>query len=320
MSNLPSVGQSASVELLFYSAKRTHVEYSTEKYTAPPKLKQMCVGSSDKRIGCIYHQFSYNLEEALNFVTYAIGDGYVTVEPNNLKKVTYLMFNKIEKAEIFVKTPTIYNGRPAGAYEIVKYDNNVTIVKIQNFLGVAMSDIISSLNRNLSPIGTITDINADPQAEITNLLEFENIVVLITYNGSVSTTETEKTAKKSSKNKTKQAELSSTKIMQEKISNFFGTENSESKKILIKPLADVPDTNNQNTYAEEKQKHEITLELSDQSNIFGNSCSLTPNFKKEWGESDGYKANNDYPEIFIDINLVGKLANNIIIIADSKMQ
>ncbi|PVU93110.1 hypothetical protein BB561_003452 [Smittium simulii] len=236
----------------------------------------MCVGGSDKRIGCLYHQFSQNLQDALNFVINAIGDNYVTVEHNNLKK-----------PKVLVKTPTIYSGRPVGIYQTDNYDKDVTIIKIQNFSGVAMSEIITSLNKNLSSVSTITDISAsednktccykpydmkilfkksDPEAEIPNLLEFENIV----------------------------------------------------------PSSDVPDSNNLNTYAEseaankqfieqkKKMHSEITLELSDQNNPFDKIALQPPNLKKN-GARQRLSSN------YIDMDLVEKLANNNSI-ADLEMQ
>ncbi|PVU92893.1 hypothetical protein BB561_003563 [Smittium simulii] len=277
----------------------------------------------------------------------------------------YLMLGGIRLVSI---PPEPMPTGPVDVYQLVSYDKSVTIVKNQHSSGVAMSNIIASLNENLSLIGTITDISAwedtktgrckpydvkvlfkksDVEAEIPYLLEFKNIVVPITYNGC------------------KTSELSSTKMMQKKINNFFGisgkypknnyllgtgaeaskndvnlnknidalisdcknqiktdlnankiikTEseiftnkfqkpdklqagNSKNKKSLIKPLADVPDTNNQSTCAEseptkkqfigQKKLHsEITLELSDKNNLFDSSCTSTPNFKKKWGESD----------------------------------
>ncbi|PVU92373.1 hypothetical protein BB561_003864 [Smittium simulii] len=133
------VSLSATDEPLLPSAKRTRVDYSTGNYTGfispasknnhnfalrpsiykeisvkhflddstPNKLKQMCVGGSDKR----------------------------------------------------VISPTIYSGRPVGIYQTNNYDKDVTIIKIENFSGVAMSEIIASLNKNLSSVSTITDIS-----------------------------------------------------------------------------------------------------------------------------------------------------------------
>ncbi|PVU89267.1 hypothetical protein BB561_005459 [Smittium simulii] len=99
MANVYSVSQSTTDGPLLPSAKRTHVEYSIKKFTGllarpsiykeisvkhflddsgPTKLKKMCAGGSDKRVGCSWYQFFKNLEEALNFVTNTISDNYVT--------------------------------------------------------------------------------------------------------------------------------------------------------------------------------------------------------------------------------------------------
>ncbi|PVU90894.1 hypothetical protein BB561_004658, partial [Smittium simulii] len=74
------------------------------------------------------------LNKALNYNINAIGDNYVTVQHNNLKKVAYFMFKNFEETEIFVKTPTVYNGRLVDVYQTISYDKDVTIIKIQNFL------------------------------------------------------------------------------------------------------------------------------------------------------------------------------------------
>ncbi|PVU96212.1 hypothetical protein BB561_001332 [Smittium simulii] len=271
------------------------------------------------------------VEEAIDYVSNDIRDSFVTVGHSDLKKVTCFMFNKLEEAKNFVKTPTIYNGRPVDFYQTVNYDKDVTIVKIQNFSGVAMSDIIASLSKKLSSIGTITDIScykpydmkvlfkkSDPQAEIPNLLEFENIVVPITYKGC---------------KPAKQAKLSTNKINQKKINNFFGitgkyakdkylvgtsveasktdinldknidaliysqkphklqAENSENKKPPIKLLADFPNTKSLNTY---------------QNNRFDCSFPITPNFKKEW--VDKLANNNNIADL--EMQYVHKVAEN----------
>ncbi|PVU98125.1 hypothetical protein BB561_000125 [Smittium simulii] len=206
MSNVPSVGQSAAAELSFPPKNRPSIykEISVKNFlddSASTNLKQMSLGGSYKRIGCSWHQFSENLEEALNFIKNAIGDSY------------------LEEAEIFVKTPTIYNGRHVDVYKTINYDKVVIIVKIQNFIDTKAGFCKPYDMKVLFK-------KSDPEAEIPNLLEFENIVVPITYNGSKTQLflkpKTEKNAKKSFKNNSKKAELSSTKIMEKKINSFFG--------------------------------------------------------------------------------------------------
>ncbi|PVU87370.1 hypothetical protein BB561_006369 [Smittium simulii] len=190
----------------------------------------MCVGGSDRRIGCSWPQFFENLEEALYFVTNAIGDSYVTPE----------------EANFFVKTPTVCNGRPVNFIKPSTMQD-VNIVKIQNFsetkTGCCKPYDIKVLLVELCFFVGVRD-NDDPQAEILNLLEFENIIVPINYNRCKPVCnfcresghwksdyskflkkkkvkiqpflqpKTAKTAKKSSKNKGEKDELRQTKIMQ----------------------------------------------------------------------------------------------------------
>ncbi|PVU93427.1 hypothetical protein BB561_003292 [Smittium simulii] len=362
-SNVQNVIPSAAAELPFLSKKRTRLEYSTvaKKGLIDPVTK---------------NNYNFALKSKNNTKN--------QIRPTIYKEISVKYFLDDSALTKLKKCALTFD-----VYQTVNYDKGVTIVKIQKFFDVAMNNIVASLNKNVSPIDTITDIGAledtkagcykpynmklmfkksDPQAEFPNLLEFINIVVPITYNGCkplFHKPKTEKTAKKSSKNKSKQAELYSTKMMQKKINNFFGirgknqtqtdlyankiintkseiftsksqkpnklqAENSENKKPIIKLLAGVPGIKNQNIYAEseaakknilsKKKLHiEITMELSDQNNLFDSSCPPTPNFKKKCGESDRYEASNIYSANYISMDLVGKLANNNSI-ADLEMQ
>ncbi|PVU86594.1 hypothetical protein BB561_006650, partial [Smittium simulii] len=103
MSNVPGVIPSSAAGVPYHSAKRTRLEYSTVAKTGlidpvskndyhfdfPPKniqktqvsikhfldssephqLKRMCMGGSDRRIGCSLRQFPDNINEALDYVT-----------------------------------------------------------------------------------------------------------------------------------------------------------------------------------------------------------------------------------------------------------
>ncbi|PVU90416.1 hypothetical protein BB561_004894 [Smittium simulii] len=91
-----------------------NIKYNTDKYneislkhllnnSQPTKLNQICMGGSDRRICCNWHQFSGNTEEAIDYVSDSIGGSFVTVKHNNFKKVIYFMFDKLEEAQNFIK-------------------------------------------------------------------------------------------------------------------------------------------------------------------------------------------------------------------------
>ncbi|PVU96744.1 hypothetical protein BB561_000982 [Smittium simulii] len=130
MSNVHNVSQRAAAEMHLLSANRTPLEYSTVSNTA------------------------------IDYVSDAIGSSFVTVKHNNFKKATHFMFDELDEAQNFIKAPIIYQNRQVGLYQTINIDKKFTIIKIKNFVGVGIKDIIPTLVINPSPIVTMTDIGA----------------------------------------------------------------------------------------------------------------------------------------------------------------
>ncbi|PVU94930.1 hypothetical protein BB561_002176 [Smittium simulii] len=98
----------------------------------PHQLKRMCMGGSDRRIGCSWRQFPDNINEALDYVTDATVDLYQTVNINK----------------------------------------DITVIKINNFQKVGVKTMVNSFKETLNPIGEISFIQKnDEKVEIPNLIE-----------------------------------------------------------------------------------------------------------------------------------------------------
>ncbi|PVU90895.1 hypothetical protein BB561_004659 [Smittium simulii] len=107
-------------------------------------------------------------------------------------------------------------------------------------------------------------------------------------------------------------------MMKEKINTFYGisgnypknndlvgtiaeaSKNDANLDKIIDPLADVPDTNNLNVCAGLEAANKQFIEQK-------KDCTVK---LLKTGESNNYKASNNYPANYIDMDLVEKLANN----------
>ncbi|PVU92093.1 hypothetical protein BB561_004042 [Smittium simulii] len=148
----------------------------------PHQLKIMCMGGSDRRIGCSWRQFPDNINEALDYVTDA----------------------QLNEANCFFKISVHYCGRQVDLYQTVNIDKDITVIKINNFQKVGVKTMANALKETLNLIGEISDISAwavknkgrfmpydikvlfkknDEKVEIHNLFEVRGEFIPITYRG-----------------------------------------------------------------------------------------------------------------------------------------
>ncbi|PVU93853.1 hypothetical protein BB561_002980 [Smittium simulii] len=172
-------------------------EVSTKHFldnSEPNQLKKMCIGGSDKRIGCSWRQFPDHLNEALDYVTDATGDSCLN-ETNS-----------------FFKIQIYYSGRQIDLYQTVNIDKDIT--ETLNLIG-EISDISALAIKNKTQFMPY-DMKAlfkknDEKVEIPNLIEVG-------------------VAKNLVKNKPNQLQSNGTiKQMQDRINNFLGNSKNQQK-------------------------------------------------------------------------------------------
>ncbi|PVU91580.1 hypothetical protein BB561_004322 [Smittium simulii] len=176
--------------------QKTQVSYTNAaKNQKNLKTQKTQKKSSDRRIGCSWRQFSDNINEAFDYVTDATDDSCVTIEHDNIRKITYFQFDELSKANCFFKIPVHYCGRQVDLYQTVNIDKDIRVIKINNFQKVGVKTMVNALKETLNPIGEISDISAwavknknrfmpyDMKVEIPNLIEVGGEFIPITYRG-----------------------------------------------------------------------------------------------------------------------------------------
>ncbi|OMJ15325.1 hypothetical protein AYI69_g8230 [Smittium culicis] len=167
-------------------------------------IKKLCIGGSDKKIGCDWTQFNGYHYDALETISKNLEGKYYVVQDDFRAKTTYYIFDEIEEANQLMAAKMTYFGEEIEFYQTVKYDEDVTIINIPNFRDVGIKSIIKLIKKELEAYGTIKDISAwskkgrfeflpskmmvlfiknDIRAEIPNFLEHENGKICMFYKG-----------------------------------------------------------------------------------------------------------------------------------------
>ncbi|PVU87994.1 hypothetical protein BB561_006086 [Smittium simulii] len=205
---LPGVIPSAAARGPYHSAKRTRLEYSTVAKTAlkPQEftevsivhlldnsilkaLKKACYGSSDKKIGCSWTQFSGNINAAIDHVALKIDDEYISYQHDSRAKATHFMFYSQENAEKLMNTPIYYNGIAVELYQTVTLEEGTQIITIPSTNSINIRYVVEAriLNKNNDKFHTFGVKFLFKKTiysfEIPTFLEIDKFVLALTYRG-----------------------------------------------------------------------------------------------------------------------------------------
>ncbi|PVU87746.1 hypothetical protein BB561_006193, partial [Smittium simulii] len=279
MPKVPGVIPSAAARMPHNSAKLTRLEYSTAAKTVsytnaaknqknqkkvtydatvckevsikkfldnyePHQLKRMCMGGSDRRIGCGWRQFPDNINEALDYVTDATGDSCTV---NIDKDITVIKINNFQK----VGVKTMVNALKE-TLNLIGEISDISAWAVKNKTRFMPYDMKVLFKKN------------DEKVEIHNLFEVRGEFIPITYRGCqpicsfckkfrnwksecsiISGSKKQilkqepkaqgkpnEVAKNLVKNKQNQLQSNGTiKQMQDRINNFLGNSKNQEKKI-----------------------------------------------------------------------------------------
>ena len=97
------------------------------------KLKTLCMGGSDTKIGCSWDQFNGDKHEAMLEVCRQLGDFTVGLQHDNYAKSSYFLLEDVNDAKEFMNQEIYVNDKKVEFYQTVKYAEDVTVIKVPNF-------------------------------------------------------------------------------------------------------------------------------------------------------------------------------------------
>ncbi|PVU93719.1 hypothetical protein BB561_001615 [Smittium simulii] len=239
------------------------------------QLKRMCMGGSDRRIGCSWRQFPDNLNEALDYVTDATGDSCVTIEHDNIRKITYFQFDELNEDNCFFKIPIHYSWRQVDLFRAVNIDKDITVLFKKNYEKIEIPNLIE-VGGEFIPI---TYRGCQPICSFCKKSRYWKSDCSIISGSKKQILKPEpkaqgkpnQFAKNLVKNKPNQFQSNgAVKQMQDKINNFLG--NSKNQQINNGWSEVIPEKPNTN-FSEKNKKNANSLDKA-QKKVFE---SLTPN-------------------------------------------
>ncbi|PVU85706.1 hypothetical protein BB561_006911 [Smittium simulii] len=228
----------------------------------PKALKKTSYGSSNKKIGCSWTQFTGNIDAAIDHVAISIDAEYVSYQHEKTTKILYFMFYNEEGAEKCMNTPIYYNGITVELYQTVTLEEGTQIITIPSTNSINIRFVVEAVNNAFTKNRIIYDFSAYKNKrsgkfhtfgmkflfkktidsfEIPTFLEIDKYVLALTYTPK-SAIETKlktmfadinKKMSQEAQKKSKESEEHTIKSMQKKIDSFFGKSTKNEQKIIL---------------------------------------------------------------------------------------
>ncbi|PVU95215.1 hypothetical protein BB560_005871, partial [Smittium megazygosporum] len=124
------------------------------------KLKKLCMGGSDCKIGCSWDQFGDNASDAVESICRQLFDLRMTMQHDRPSKSTYYIVKDEQAAERLLNGPLFYEGKKIEFFQTVHYEEEVMIITIPSFKDVQGETLFKAACKTLSKYGTVKDASA----------------------------------------------------------------------------------------------------------------------------------------------------------------
>ncbi|PVU97811.1 hypothetical protein BB560_005719, partial [Smittium megazygosporum] len=124
------------------------------------KLKKLCMGGSECKIGCSWDQFGDNASDAVESICRQLFDLRMTMQHDRPSKSTYYIVKDEQAAERLLNGPLFYEGKKIEFFQTVHYEEEVMIITIPSFKDVQGETLFKAACKTLSKYGTVKDASA----------------------------------------------------------------------------------------------------------------------------------------------------------------
>ncbi|PVU93566.1 hypothetical protein BB560_005991, partial [Smittium megazygosporum] len=124
------------------------------------KLKKLCMGGSECKIGCSWDQFGDNASDAVESICRQLFDLRMTMQHDRPSKSTYYIVKDEQAAERLLNGPLFYEGKKIEFFQTVHYEEEVMIITIPSFKDVQGKTLFKAACKTLSKYGTVKDASA----------------------------------------------------------------------------------------------------------------------------------------------------------------
>ncbi|PVV03548.1 hypothetical protein BB560_001965 [Smittium megazygosporum] len=124
------------------------------------KLKKLCMGGSECKIGCSWDQFGDNASDAVESICRQLFDLRMTMQHDRPSKSTYYIVKNEQAAERLLNGPLFYEGKKIEFFQTVHYEEEVMIITIPSFKDVQGETLFKAACKTLSKYGTVKDASA----------------------------------------------------------------------------------------------------------------------------------------------------------------
>ncbi|OMJ28397.1 hypothetical protein AYI69_g2133 [Smittium culicis] len=123
-------------------------------------LKKFCTGGSDMKVCCSWAQFKGDHIDALEVIFTVLKDVSYIRQDDHRASTTYMIFNNKEDTNTLMSTQLVYSDKPIDLYQIVKIEEDITMVNISNFRDVGIEPMVKLIFKELGTWCEIKDISA----------------------------------------------------------------------------------------------------------------------------------------------------------------
>ncbi|PVU87038.1 hypothetical protein BB560_006564 [Smittium megazygosporum] len=124
------------------------------------KLKKLCMGGSECKIGCSWDQFGDNASDAVESICRQLFDLRMTMQHDRPSKSTYYIVKDEQAAERLLNGPLFYEGKKIEFFQTVHYEEEVMIITVPSFKDVQGETLFKAACKTLSKYGTVKDESA----------------------------------------------------------------------------------------------------------------------------------------------------------------
>ncbi|PVV00286.1 hypothetical protein BB560_005339 [Smittium megazygosporum] len=143
------------------------------------KLKKLCMGGSDCKIGCSWDQFGDNAGDAVESICRQLFDLRMTMQHDRPSKSTYYIVKDQQAAERLLNGPLFYEGKKIEFFQTVCYEEELMTITIPSFKDVQGETLFKAACNTLSKYGTIKDASARFTRGTSMLIPFGMKILLV---------------------------------------------------------------------------------------------------------------------------------------------